>query len=115
VSVHDSDRFSYSVYAKGDLATSAVIPDPGEYFGEEFGYHAKLEPADAAQLVAALGRGDTNAVATALRQDFVFAEERHAAVLAALGLPTASTGLGYNYLRKGDVTYQGPPLHHIDE
>ncbi|MEO5840631.1 MAG: hypothetical protein ABIQ73_09715 [Acidimicrobiales bacterium] len=115
VSVHDSELFSYSVYVRGDLVASGVIPDPAQYFGEEFGFHPKIEPADPARLVAALGRGDVDDVAAAFEHDFVFAEERHGAMLVALGLPTTSSGLGYHYLRKGDVEYQGPPLRHVDD
>lgn len=41
-------------------------------------------------------------VETALRDEFVFAVERHSALLTALGLPTSAAGFGYAYLAEGD-------------
>ena len=109
VSVHDSDLFGYSVYVRGELVATGVIPDPAEYFGAELGTVADVAVADPTLLVAALGRGDIEAVAAAFEQDFVFAEERHAAVLVVRGMPTTSCGVGYHYLDRGDSGYQGPP------
>jgi hypothetical protein len=117
VSVHDSDLFAYSVFELGEIVASGIIPDPAEYFGGELdglGIDSELTGADPAMLVAALGRGDGRAVAAAFEHDFVFAEERHTAVLVALGMPTTSTGWGYRYLRRGDSEYEGPPLTHVD-
>ena len=70
---------------------------------------------DPAALVAAVGRGDVAAVAAALDVDFVFAEERHAALLGALGLPTGVAGWGYRYLRQDSAEYDGPQLHTINQ
>lgn len=35
--------------------------------------------------------------------DYVFAVERHSALVSALGLPECSVGYGYNYLSRGEV------------
>lgn len=46
----------------------------------------------------------------ALHDDFVFAEERHAALVTALGLPEGTAGWGYRYLAGDMADYEGPAL-----
>ena len=58
---------------------------------------------DAARWVAAFG-GDASALERALHgTEFVSATERHAAVVAALGMPPFAVGIGYNYVEADDV------------
>ena len=118
VVVYDSDLFSVEIHADGKLVVSGITPDPAEYFGgdgDENDDDAEGPP-DPAAVVAAVGRGDVSAVAAALAADFVFAEERHAAFLEALALPTSSVGWGYGYLSRqvnGDDGYSGPPVREV--
>lgn len=62
---------------------------------------------DAARWVAVFG-GDADALELALRdREFVFASERHAAVVAALGMPDFAVGTGYNYVEADDIGPEG--------
>lgn len=110
VGVHDSDVLSYDVHDGGQRVAGGVVPDPAEYFGGEA--DEAYEAPDAAALVRALGRGDVTAVAAALSSEFVFAEERHAALLEALDLPGIGSW-GYRYLDDDPASYDGPQLHRV--
>src|SRR6185369_2901482 len=110
--VHDDDILMMEVHVRGELVASRSIPDPEEYFGFGGG-ELDADPTsrvDGASLVAALGRGDGPALQAAFDADFLFASERHAAVVDALGLPDAAVGWGYRYLTQDGDAYQGPPL-----
>ncbi len=62
---------------------------------------------DAVRLAAAFGV-EGAAVESALRGDgFVMAVERHQALAAALGLPAAAVGMGYEYADAGDCPSPG--------
>lgn len=115
VLVHDSDILAVEVFDRGRSVAEFAVPDPAAFFGfdpAELGDLASLgldsadlgpglganAAPDASSLVAALGRGDVASVASALTDEFVFAEDRHLALLDALGLPTFASGRGYRYL-----------------
>jgi hypothetical protein len=112
--VHDDDILFWEVHVSGRGATSGAIPDPAEYFGmdEEMldaldvdtsaGAIANAATTDqmARQLVEATGRGDVRTVREVFDGDFVFATERHQALVKALGLPTAAVGWGFRYLSR---------------
>jgi hypothetical protein len=99
-SVWTSDRFAYGVYSDGELLTTGIVPLPEEFFGitDMVSANERSQGPQPEVLIAALGRGDLVALTTAFSEDFASAEERHAAVLNALGLPTSSVGWGYRYL-----------------
>jgi hypothetical protein len=127
VGVHDDDILFVEVHNKGESIVSGAVPDPAAYFGFDADMLADLDPAmleglepspssdaggppDAAALVAAIGRGDVDAVRGAFEQEFVFATERHDALASALGLPRGAVGWGYRYLSRDDTGYAGPSL-----
>lgn len=127
VTVHDDDIFVFEVHDRGRSVVSFAVPDPAEFFGfepemltdfdpellDEIG---GLSPSDGAgvpapdAIVAAVQRGDVDAVGAALAEDVVFATQRHAAMAEALGLPLAAVGWGYRYLSRDAQSYTGPPL-----
>jgi hypothetical protein len=114
--VHDDDIFFFEVHSRGEKVLQGAIPDPAEYFGDEM--MAELSAAmpelsamdtpatgaavDPAALVDVLGRGDVGALQQALESDFVFATERHRAIVSALGLPSDAVGWGYRYLEEDE-------------
>lgn len=127
VGVHDDDILFFEVHNKGESTASGAVPDPAAYFGFDADLLADLDPAmleglepptssntggppDAVALVAAVGRGDVEAVREAFEHDFVFATERHEALVSALGLPRGAVGWGYRYLSRDDTGYAGPSL-----
>ena len=112
VMVHDSDLLALMVHRDGEMVLQGCVPDPGEYFGSDVG--DGLDALSGAVLVSALGRGDAAAVDVALADDVTFAEDRHEAVLRALGLPTWSVGFGYRYLAADPDTFEGPTPIHLD-
>jgi hypothetical protein len=107
------------------------VPDPAEYFGFDAEVLADLDPAlleelgaspaggtttaptEPGELVAALGRGDADATREALTNDFVFATERHQALVQALDLSSAAVGWGYRYLANDGDSYAGPPVTRV--
>jgi hypothetical protein len=127
VGVHDDDILFFEVHDTGESIVSGAVPDPAAYFGFDADMLADLDPAmlegleprpssdaggppDATALVAAIGRGDVEAVREAFEQEFVFATERHDALASALGLPRGAVGWGYRYLSRDDTGYAGPAL-----
>lgn len=108
VSVHDDDLLAYVVHRAGEVVTTGVVPDPEDVFGPEAGVDAF--PPDPAALIAALGRGDEDAVRSALDREYVFASDQHRDLCTALGLPTAPVGWGYRYLCQEPDAFDGPPL-----
>lgn len=88
---HDDDILWYQLYEKGEL-TDEYDSTPG-YFDTD------AEPStpgggDAARLCAAFG-GDAATVDTVLRGGYVFAFERHAAMVQALGISDYAVGTSY--------------------
>lgn len=120
--VFDDDMLSLATFVQGELVDEVTVPDPASYFGMEVQdlVDAGMDPAelglgdspghDPERVVGAVGRGDAGQLRAALRDDFVFASERHSAVLEALGLPVDSAGWGYHYLLKDPGTFTGGPL-----
>jgi hypothetical protein len=63
-------------------------------------------PSGDADVICAVMGGDAAAASTVLRADedvYVFAVERHAALLRALRLPEWGAGAGFNYLSEGEM------------
>lgn len=125
--VHDDDIFLFEVHDRGRSVTGGAVPDPADYFGIDPELLAGTDdsmldgmapstssalsgPPDPDSLVRALGRGDVEAVRAALEGTFLFASERHEAVVAALGIPGGAVGWGYRYLSQDGDGYTGPPL-----
>lgn len=109
VTVHDSDILAYEVHADGTVVTRGAVPDPGDYFDEDL----PPLPSDPTALVDALGRGDVERTAAALAGFRSFAEDRHAELVTALGLPVATVGWGYRYLQEERSRFAGPDLVEI--
>jgi hypothetical protein len=114
IGVHDDDILFWEVHRQGETLATGAVPDPAEYFGVDLadldaldgdgldlgdlGLDEDEEVDPAADLVAALGRGDVDAVRQALAADQVFATDRHVALVEALQLPRAAVGWGHRYL-----------------
>jgi len=131
VGVHDDDILFWEVHRAGETIVSGAVPDPAEVFGLGDGEMAEMmemmgdmpdagaaeEPEGsgdlAADLVAALGRGDVQALGDALAADHTFATDRHVAFVDALGLPRAAVGWGYRYIEAagGEDELLGPVEH----
>ena len=103
---HDDDILAYWLFEHGGLRHE-YDSNPGYFSGE-----GKEGPkgGDAQALCDALGcPGDVEAVERALRRPgaeaddgFVFAYERHQALLDALGIPGYAVGLGWTYLEANE-------------
>jgi hypothetical protein len=123
-SVHDDDILSFAIHDHGQLKAAGAVPDPAEYFGFDAEMLADVDPAmladfgvpsggtsdtsaEPSEVVEALGRGDAEAVRDALTNDFVFATERHQALVEALGLSGSAVGWGYRYLANDSDSYSG--------
>ena len=125
--VHDDDIFFFEVHDHGRAVMSGAVPDPVQYF--DLDKLAELDPAmleeprrattpesgrlDPDALVRALGRGDVEAVRSALEAEYVFASERHQAIAEGLTLPTGAVGWGYRYLAADTDDYAGPALTEV--
>ena len=102
---HDDDMLWYGLFDKGRL-TDEYNSWP-DYFE-----HGDSPPTggDARKLCAAFGRSSKEKeVETVLREasreedGYVFAMERHADLVQALGLPAFAVGYGFNYLEEGEL------------
>lgn len=126
-SVFDDDVLFMQVHDHGRSVVDGAVPDPAVIFGIDADLLAELEPSmlkgdavpaspvgpgvpEPASLVGAVGRGDADAVRAALDDDYVFASERHAALVAALRLPSGAVGWGYRYLSRDDTGDRGPAV-----
>jgi hypothetical protein len=127
IAVHDDDILMLEVHDRGESVISGAVPDPSAYFGVDPEMFADFDPAmldgsesagvthpgglpDAAAVVGAVGRGDVETVRDALDGDFVFATERHQALVSALELEASAVGWGFRYLSTDPSGYSGPPL-----
>lgn len=113
VGVHDDDICFWEVHRNGELVASGAVPDPSEYFDfdeELLGDGGGAAAPDADALVAAVGRGDADAVRSALGGDVLFATDRHRELATALGLPAGAVGWGHRYLAGDPAAWTGPPL-----
>lgn len=99
VSVFEEQVFQYRLFADGDQLEVGIVPTPlARQMAEMAG--GELPDADGTRLVAGLGRGDETAARAALSadEDYPFASARHAALAAALSLPTMAAGAGFTSL-----------------
>lgn len=133
VGVHDDDILFWEVHRDGGTIAAGAVPDPAAFFGlgademadmvemgELEGFDDAAAPSAAgsgdaaADLVAALGRGDLDAVRAALADERTFATDRHAALAAALGLPATAVGWGYRYIEaEGADADATPAVDHL--
>ena len=105
VRIHDDDILWYGLYEAGALVDEySSAPD---YFD---GGGAPPAGGDAMRLCAAFARPDVEAELHGIlhrlkdaSDAYTFETERHAAVVEALGLPSAAVGTGYNYLEAGEL------------
>jgi len=102
---HDDDMLWYGLFERGRL-TDEYDSSPG-YFDGDTGPPAG---GDARTLCAAFGRaGKEKELETILRKQsadeegYVFAYERHADLVRALGLPDFAVGCGFNYVEEGEL------------
>ena len=98
---HDDDILAYWLYEKGEFVDD-YNSCPGYFTGEDSG----PEGGDAEKLCRALGAAGRAAEVQAILSDaegYLFALERHAALVEVLGLPSFSVALGYNYIARDDV------------
>lgn len=107
VTVHDDDILYVDVFANGErLDEYDSCPN---YFSEEDEEDDSPEGGNPAVLCNAFGCKDEKAVADVLYcQDedsdiWIFATERHRALVKLLDLPEFAVGYGYKYLAQGDV------------
>lgn len=93
VTNHDDDILSLEVYDDGTLVDSYnSAPD---YFDPEV--EAAAAPTGGDRLADLYGV-EAAGVAAAIKGDFVFAVERHAALFDELGLPKSSCGCSFEYI-----------------
>lgn len=104
--VHDDDLCFFEVHRDGGQLVAGAVPDPAEVFD----LPEPSPPSDAAALVAAVGRGDVDALASALDREPLFASDSHESIARALGLPTSGVDFGFRYLAEGEDEWDGPPL-----
>ena len=88
------------------LGTGSPIPDPDR------AGPSTLVRAGGQIFLIDCGRGVQQRAAAVgvLRADYVFASQRHEALLAALGLPTFPASWGRRHLLEDGDGYEGPPL-----
>lgn len=97
---HDDDMLWYGLFDKGRL-TDEYNSAP-DYFE---GGTSPPTGGDARTLCAAFGRAGSEKELDAVlkKKDYVFAMERHADLVKALGLPEFTVGCGFNYLEEGEL------------
>jgi hypothetical protein len=115
VVVFDDDFATIHVVRGGEVVAATTAPPNGaEIMGEMGGEPAPgahLSRAEsAAELVAAVGRGDVAQLQTALEADNVFASESHHGIFAALDLPTVGVGWGHRSLEQDRELFDAVPL-----
>ena len=97
---HDDDMLWYGLFDKGRL-TDEYNSSPDYFDGGE----SPPAGGDARKLCAAFARaGSEKEIESILKkQDYVVAMERHADLVAALGLPGFAVGCGFQYLEQGEL------------
>jgi len=102
VLLHDSDILWYTLHARGEQVDT-YDSWPGYFEGAD----SAPQGGDAAALCEAFGRPDAvdevEAVLHGERADCRDADERHQRLIAALGLPAASTSHGFRHIAAGEV------------
>ena len=102
---HDDDIFWYQLYVQGKLVDQ-YDSTPGYFDGDG---DSGPEGGDAKKLCSAFGSQNVAEVEKILRKSaedddgYVFAVERHAALVEALGIPAWGVGAGYEYLEGGEL------------
>ena len=112
--VFDDDFLQLQVHVAGEVVARAVAPPTGaeimgEMSGDDMGT-GLTSAEEATALIAAIGRGEFEAVRDALEADNVFASESHHSVFAALDLPTLGVGWGHRYLEQDRELFEVVPL-----
>ena len=107
---HDEDVLRIDAFSAG-VAADAYDSSPG-YF--DFDAEEILPPVGGHELAGMFG-ADRSLVEAALRGEYVFAVERHAALLDALRLPVAACGYGYEYLSRGGRPRPSDPTAQLTE
>ncbi len=101
---HDDDFLWYELFTRGKL-TDKYNSDP-EYF--ETGEGSTPIGGNAAALCAAFDSANLRQVERVLRQPsdpggpYVLAQERHRDLAAALGIPDATVGFGFEHIESGE-------------
>jgi hypothetical protein len=96
---HDDDVLQYFLYRAG-TRVDEYNSRPGYFVGRD----DRPSGGDVGALCAACDVADRNdVVAAALQGRFAIETERHAALVEALGLPSAAVGTGYTYVSQGEL------------
>jgi hypothetical protein len=111
VTVFDDAILQYRLYRDGAELDVGVVATPVALELAELAGGA-LPEADAARLVARLGRGDEALARRGLSSDESIgtASDRHAWLVEALDLPRCAPGWGYRYLTSFPDGFDGGPL-----
>lgn len=103
---HDDDIFWYQLYLSGELADE-YDSSPG-YF-EEAAEPSAPKGGDAQKLCNAFGASAVTEVESILRRSsfdddgYIFAVDRHAELVRALGIPSFGVGAGFEYVSEGEL------------
>jgi hypothetical protein len=101
---HDDDVLWYGLYNQG-RAVDEYDSTPGYFEGRS----SRPEGGDANKLCELMGGRNTAKVKSILRKSsgglrgYLFAAQRHEDLMRALGMPTFSVGLGYEYIERGEL------------
>lgn len=101
VTVHD-DSVLYLEVFEGGRGVDRYDSSPGYFTWDGEGEPPDPEGGNADELVRIVGTGDGASVEEILRGEYVFENERHRALVEALGLPPLSHRTGYQYLADGE-------------
>lgn len=108
---HDDDILSYQLYANGGLVDE-YNSAPGYWTETDDSGFSPPSGGDARKLCAAFGAADPDKVESILRRSsfndedddgYGFEVDRHADLVAALGLPDFGVGLGWRYIDEGEL------------
>jgi hypothetical protein len=108
---HDDDILCYWLFEGGE-ATDSYNSNP-DYFSDDDPEPESIEQGgDVERLCTALRSGaDRAAVDALLREDHIFAVEKHKKLAEALGIPTCSVGFGWSSAARGELRHVlGPEL-----
>lgn len=97
VAVFDDDLLRYQLVVDGAAVDAGAVPVE---VAEAMGFGGEIPVPNPRRLVAALGRGDPDAVAIALARDAIYVSDVHVDLARALHLPTWVAGVGYGHLRE---------------
>jgi hypothetical protein len=106
VLIHDDDLLYYVLFESG-RKTDEYISRPGYFDGGDRPPEGGAARALAAAFDAHGGAGEVERVLH--RAAYRVETERHADLVAALGLPEAAVGTGYRYILEGELPPHTPP------